>query len=92
MLMDITEAFKSMVKSVGWMNDKTKKATLGKVTAITNYIGYPDWLFKPGELEKLYHGVSWNHINQITLPLAKSFEEKKNELIFYLRRETKFNM
>lgn len=58
MLTDITEAFKSLVREVHWMDKDTKKATLDKIDSIRSYIGYPEWLMKPGELEEFYDGVS----------------------------------
>ncbi|XP_046678208.1 endothelin-converting enzyme homolog [Homalodisca vitripennis] len=58
MLMDITSAFSGLVHSLDWMDPDTKAATLGKAAAIRRYIGYPEWLFKPDELDKLYSNVT----------------------------------
>uniref|UniRef100_A0A1B6C5I7 Peptidase M13 N-terminal domain-containing protein n=1 Tax=Clastoptera arizonana TaxID=38151 RepID=A0A1B6C5I7_9HEMI len=60
MLKDINEAFKIMVMSIRWMDEKTKRATLEKARAIKNYVGYPEWLLQPGELQKLYEGTKIN--------------------------------
>ncbi|XP_046687782.1 LOW QUALITY PROTEIN: endothelin-converting enzyme homolog [Homalodisca vitripennis] len=63
MLMDITSAFSGLVHSLDWMDPDTKAAaTLGKAAAIRRYIGYPEWLFKPDELDKLYSNTNtcWN--------------------------------
>lgn len=58
MLDDITSAFSGLVRALDWMDLDTKTATLGKAAAIRRFVGYPDWLLKPAELDKMYTNVS----------------------------------
>ncbi|KAJ9575360.1 hypothetical protein L9F63_025688, partial [Diploptera punctata] len=56
MLDDILWAFSSLVRSVTWMDEETKKATLEKAAAMKNYVGFPDWLLDKEKLEIYYEG------------------------------------
>lgn len=58
MLNDIKKSFSYRVKSIAWMDDATKKATLEKNEKMISFIGFPDWLLKEGEIDKYYTGVS----------------------------------
>ena len=58
MLEDIKWAFSSLVHSVTWMDEETKKETLAKADVMKNYVGFPDWLLDKQQLEKYYEGVS----------------------------------
>lgn len=60
MLIDILRAFKSLVAEAEWMDRNTKEAIINKADSINSYIGYPEWLLKPGELEEFYTGVCVN--------------------------------
>lgn len=57
MLNEIKEAFVDRVNQLSWMDVKTKQATLMKAQYMVSFIGYPDWLYTPGRLEKYYEGV-----------------------------------
>lgn len=58
MLKDITTSFNTLVDSLTWMDEKTKRNTWKKASSIKSYIGYPEWLLNQGELEALYKNVS----------------------------------
>lgn len=58
MLNEIKEAFVDRVNQLNWMDMKTKQATLMKAKYMVSFIGYPDWLYAPGKLDKYYEGVS----------------------------------
>lgn len=58
MLADIQWAFSSLVRSVDWMDEDTKMATLDKAAAVKHFVGYPEWLLERNELETYYEGVS----------------------------------
>lgn len=57
MLREIKESFIDRVNQLSWMDKKTKVATLMKAQSMVTFIGYPEWLYKPGRLEKYYIGV-----------------------------------
>ncbi|BES98587.1 Peptidase family M13 [Nesidiocoris tenuis] len=57
MLEDITDAFSRLVNSLPWMDDTTKGKAAKKARAIKSFIGYPDWLLVPGQLEEVYKGM-----------------------------------
>jgi predicted metalloendopeptidase len=58
MLADIQWAFSSLVRSVDWMDEVTKIATLDKAAAVKHFVGFPEWLLETNELEMYYEGVS----------------------------------
>lgn len=58
MLDEIKEAFVDSVNQLDWMDKKTKQATLMKARYMVSLIGYPEWLYSPGKLEKYYEGVT----------------------------------
>ncbi|KAL1131079.1 hypothetical protein AAG570_012316 [Ranatra chinensis] len=57
MLNDITDAFNRLVDSLSWMDDKTKSSIRDKASNIGSYIGYPNWLLQPGQLDEYYKHV-----------------------------------
>lgn len=57
MIQDIKDAFVEHVRNIDWMDAPTKKVTLEKSKEMISFIGYPDWLFKDGALDKKYLGV-----------------------------------
>ncbi|XP_073975739.1 neprilysin-like isoform X3 [Rhodnius prolixus] len=57
MLKDITTSFNTLVDSLTWMDEKTKRNTWKKASSIKSYIGYPEWLLNQGELEALYKNI-----------------------------------
>ncbi|XP_059491150.1 neprilysin-4-like isoform X2 [Neocloeon triangulifer] len=57
MVNDIHVAFEEMVHNLDWMDDSTKNRTLEKAHAIRPFVGFPEWLLYPGELERYYHGM-----------------------------------
>jgi predicted metalloendopeptidase len=57
MLNDIKNSFNSLVNDGDWINPETKKAAQEKAASITNFIGYQEWLLKPGQLDEYYSSV-----------------------------------
>lgn len=68
MLNEIKEAFVDRVNQLTWMDAKTKQATLMKAKYMVSFIGYPEWLYTPGRIEKYYEGVK--KLNAIVLSQA----------------------
>uniref|UniRef100_A0A146M712 Endothelin-converting enzyme 2 n=1 Tax=Lygus hesperus TaxID=30085 RepID=A0A146M712_LYGHE len=54
MLRDITDSFERLVDSLQWMDTVTKRNAAKKARAINSFVGYPEWLLVPGQLEDLY--------------------------------------
>ena len=68
MILNLKMAFSSLVEESNWMDDETKINALEKAAAMTEYIGYPDWITNRTTLDLAYQGVnifkwisnSWN--------------------------------
>lgn len=57
MVTAIREEFTSILKTVPWMDDKTREAALSKVKSMTTHIGYPDELMDDTKLVEFYKPV-----------------------------------
>ncbi|KAL1505409.1 hypothetical protein ABEB36_004982 [Hypothenemus hampei] len=57
---EIKEVFVEYVKNLKWMDDITKQATLEKSKEMLSFVGYPDWLFKDGALDRKHSGLEIN--------------------------------
>jgi len=57
MLLNIKEAFTSLVFEADWMDQSTRAATLEKNRKMNSKIGFPKWLFNEDELNRYYEGV-----------------------------------
>lgn len=57
MLQDIKTSFNSLVRNGDWIDPETKKAAQEKAEGITSFIGYQEWLLKPGQLDERYSSV-----------------------------------
>ncbi|CAG9762242.1 unnamed protein product [Ceutorhynchus assimilis] len=60
MINHIKEAFVEHVQGITWMDSSTKKVTLEKSKEMLSFIGYPDWLFKDGAVDRKYLGIEIN--------------------------------
>ncbi|XP_057672734.1 endothelin-converting enzyme 1 isoform X2 [Diorhabda carinulata] len=60
MILGLKQAFVNSVNQINWMDKQTKMVTLEKSTEMMSFIGYPDWLFQNGELDKYYNDVDVN--------------------------------
>lgn len=57
MINDIKNAFIQHVQGITWMDKATRQVTLEKAAEMLSFVGYPDWLFKDGALDRKYQGV-----------------------------------
>lgn len=57
MLSDIRAAFDEMVTELDWMDTGTRARAHRKLHAMRPYVGFPDWITDPKELDKFYEGV-----------------------------------
>lgn len=55
MINEVRNAFKTNLKSLSWMDDETRKLAEEKANAITDMIGFPDFILSPQELDKKYN-------------------------------------
>lgn len=58
MILNLKMAFSSLVEESNWMDDETKINALEKAAAMTEYIGYPDWIANRTTLDLAYQGVN----------------------------------
>ncbi|CAK1546700.1 unnamed protein product [Leptosia nina] len=54
MIDNIRAAFKKHLKQLGWMDPETRDAAESKADAITDMIGFPDYILDKNELDKQY--------------------------------------
>ncbi|XP_049783142.1 endothelin-converting enzyme homolog isoform X1 [Schistocerca cancellata] len=54
MINQIRTAFKNNLKNLKWMDAETRRAAERKADAITDMIGFPDYILNPAELDQKY--------------------------------------
>uniref|UniRef100_A0AAR5PYJ0 Endothelin-converting enzyme 1 n=2 Tax=Dendroctonus ponderosae TaxID=77166 RepID=A0AAR5PYJ0_DENPD len=78
MISDIKVAFIDHVRGIRWMDADTKKITLEKSEEMLSFIGYPDWLFQEGALDRKYWGLEINETtylsNMVSIIMQYSIE------------------
>lgn len=57
MVLNLKQAFKSMIDDATWMDMADKATAKEKVDAINDFIGYPDWINDKIAVEDYYKGV-----------------------------------
>ncbi|CAF4895993.1 unnamed protein product [Pieris macdunnoughi] len=57
MIDNIRAAFKKNLKKLDWMDSETRDAAQSKADAITDMIGFPDYILDKGELDKQYEDL-----------------------------------
>lgn len=57
MVNSIKEEFEAILKTVPWMDDKTRAAALCKVKTMVTHIGYPDELMDDKKLVEFYKNI-----------------------------------
>ncbi|XP_074037560.1 endothelin-converting enzyme homolog [Leptinotarsa decemlineata] len=85
MLKRLKTAFENHVTNLDWMDNTTKKVTLQKSREMISFLGYPDWLFEKGALDKYYDGLKIitytylenlvNRISHYNLDILNSFNK-----------------
>jgi neprilysin len=58
MVNSIKEEFEKILKTVPWMDDKTRESALKKVKLMTTHIGYPNELMDDKKLIEFYKPVN----------------------------------
>lgn len=83
MIENIRIAFHSLVVEVKWMDDQTKCSTHEKLNAMKNFVGFPEWILKTGELDEYYGGMAFNkstHLRNLIDVLQWQMMEKLKKL------------
>lgn len=58
MIEEVRDAFKNGLPNLKWMDDQTRQLAREKADAITDMIGFPDFILDADSLNKKYEGVS----------------------------------
>lgn len=58
MINHIRKAFTKNFKNLNWMDTETRKAAEEKANAITDMIGFPDFILQPSELDERYRDLA----------------------------------
>lgn len=83
MIENIRVAFHGLVHEVKWMDDQTKCSTHEKLNAMKNFVGFPEWILKTGELDKYYKSLAFNestHLRNLIDVLQWQMSEKLETL------------
>lgn len=54
MIAEIKKAFTSNLKNLNWMDDQTRLLAEEKANAITDMIGFPDYILNSSQLDEKY--------------------------------------
>ncbi|KAK0175625.1 hypothetical protein PV327_009363 [Microctonus hyperodae] len=60
MVMHIRDAFVKNFKNLNWMDSETRMSAEDKANAITDMIGFPDFILNPIQLDERYHDLDIN--------------------------------
>jgi predicted metalloendopeptidase len=63
MIENIHWAFEKIVKELNWMDETTKKRTLYKAEQMRTFIGFPDFIDIPQQLDDYYYDVLISYSN-----------------------------
>ena len=79
MFRNILKAFKAQVKTLDWMDFRTKRKALEKANRVEGYIGYPHWLKDPDAVAEYYKGLRFtnNSFFKNILTMMKWIAEKQ---------------
>ena len=55
----VRSTFEGNLPKLDWMDEETKKRAIDKAQAVSQKIGYPEYITKPAKLDEHYEKVSW---------------------------------
>ncbi|CAG7785778.1 unnamed protein product, partial [Allacma fusca] len=58
MVENLRSAFKELLDEADWMDEETKANADKKVSAMKQFMAYPDWLFNQSRLEQEFEGLN----------------------------------
>ncbi|KAI5630642.1 VLP3p-1 [Venturia canescens] len=77
MVTDLGEQFTKILKTVDWMDEKTRGNALEKAASMSTHIAYPDELLDDDKLEKYYESLELSESNYLESILnIRSFQTK----------------
>ncbi|KAI5630566.1 VLP3p-2, transcript variant X2 [Venturia canescens] len=65
MVTDIREQFTKILKTVDWMDEKTRRSALEKAASMSSHIAYPDELLDDDKIEKFYENLELSEGNYL---------------------------
>ncbi|KAJ8668518.1 hypothetical protein QAD02_010181 [Eretmocerus hayati] len=65
MVTDIRREFRKIMEKVDWMDERTRRAALEKVDAMSSFIAYPDELLDDSKLEQFYAALELSEGNYL---------------------------
>ncbi|XP_076035689.1 M13 family metallopeptidase neprilysin 3 isoform X2 [Oratosquilla oratoria] len=60
MIQGVRKAFRESIMNLDWMDNKTRQAAIGKADAITEMIGFPEYILDEDQLNDKFHGLKVN--------------------------------
>ncbi len=83
MIQEVKDAFKDNLPHLQWMDEETRKLAKEKADAITDMIGFPDFILDPDKLDEKYLGLEFheeeyfeNNIKVSMFSMHKNLEKK----------------
>ncbi|GBP18634.1 Endothelin-converting enzyme homolog [Eumeta japonica] len=80
MIDNIKNAFKRNLKNLDWMDEETRKSAETKADAITDMIGFPDYILNKEELDKQYEELEVKENQYFENNIAYNEFSLKNDL------------
>ncbi|XP_063542862.1 endothelin-converting enzyme homolog isoform X1 [Cydia strobilella] len=80
MIDNIRNAFKNNLRNLDWMDSETMKAAETKADAITDMIGFPDYILQKEELDKQYEELTIHPNEYFQNNIAFNLFSLKNDL------------
>lgn len=65
--MDIRAAFDEMVTELDWMDVGTRARAHRKLYAMRPFVGFPDWITNPKEMDEFYEGVNMLSVYRVLI-------------------------
>lgn len=78
MINEVRNAFKNNLKNMKWMDNETKKSAEIKADAISDMIGFPDYILNPQQLDEKY--------KELTIDPKKYFDNNIKVTIFNMKK------
>jgi endothelin-converting enzyme len=78
MINQVRNAFKENFKNLDWMDTETRRLAIEKADAISDMIGFPDYILDPKELDKKYEDLD--------IDPKKYFENNLNVNMYNLKK------
>ncbi|XP_025196930.1 membrane metallo-endopeptidase-like 1 isoform X2 [Melanaphis sacchari] len=91
MIENIHWAFEKIVKELNWMDDTTKKRTLYKAEQMRTFIGFPEFITDPHDLDQYYYDIEVVE-NDYFGNVIRYVQRQLNESLVVLRQLNDYNI